>query len=118
MKLFLLYLPIFVLSMPVAAEQFSQANNMTNSAEVEKMKAKYQSCVLEKGVAYAKVSTVTEAIRFAPIACKRELLAIRKFFLNSAFKEQIITDLVDAVRAGVEIDLVKKIYHEKLISSK
>jgi hypothetical protein len=118
MKLFPIYLSIFVLSMPVFAQDFSQANSMAQSAEVEKMKAKYESCVIKKGIAYAKVSTVTEAIKFAPIACKRELLAIKKFFLNSAFKTSIITDLVDSVRAGVEIDLIKKIYSEKLANAK
>ena len=74
----------------------------------------FEECVLEKGIQFAKVSTPTEAITFAPIACKREILEIKQFFLNSAFKPDVITALIDSIKEGVEIDLVNVVYKERL----
>ena len=94
--------------------ELSQAKQLFNTPNFNKMKLKYEQCVLEKGLQFAKVSTPSEAIKFAPIACKRELLIIKKFFLNSAFKEGVIQGLIASIQEGVEIDLVNTVYNERL----
>lgn len=114
MKKFIAALLLLLFSSLLLAGEFSQANNLTKTPEFKKMKRLYERCVLAKGVQYAKVSTPAEAIKFAPIACKRELLAIKKFFLNSAFKKEVINALVGSVKEGVEIDLINAVYNERL----
>ncbi|PCI62804.1 MAG: hypothetical protein COB35_02585 [Gammaproteobacteria bacterium] len=105
---------ILFFSLPIMANEFSQANKLSKTPGFDKIKLTYEKCVLTKGVRFAKVSTLSETIKFAPLACKRELLAIRKFFLHSAFKQAVIIELVDSIRAGVEIDLINTVYKERL----
>jgi len=87
---------------------------MTKTPEYNKIKKTYERCVIQKGIEFVKVSSPTEAIQYAPIACKRELLSIKQFFLSSAFKNEIINALVESVKEGAEIDLVNAVYRERL----
>jgi hypothetical protein len=106
--LFLFYMPL------LNGQEFGLSKQIFRTPGFNKMKLKYEKCVLTKGTQFAKVSTPSEAIKFAPIACKRELLEIKQFFLNSAFKKSVITALVDSIKEGVEIDLVNAVYTERL----
>ena len=98
----------------VNSQEFGYSKQLFSTPGFKKMKLKYEKCVLAKGALFAKVSTPTEAIKFAPIACKREILEIKQFFLKSAFKKTIITALIDSIKEGVEIDLVNTVYNERL----
>lgn len=95
------------------ANDLSHANKMTKTPEYNKIKRVYERCVIQKGIEFVKVSSPSEAIKHAPIACKRELLAIKQFFLSSAFKNDIINALVQSVKEGAEIDLVNAVYKER-----
>jgi len=108
MFLFLFITPL------VNGQEFGNSNQFFSTPGFKKMKLKYETCVLKKGAQFAKVSTPMEAIKFAPIACKREILEIKQFFLNSAFKKIVITALIDSIKEGVEIDLVNTVYKERL----
>jgi hypothetical protein len=106
--LFLFIVPL------VNGQDYGQTKKFFSTPGFKKMKLKYEKCVLTKGEQFAKVSTPSEAIKFAPIACKREVLAIKQFFLKSAFKKTVITALIDSIKEGVEIDLVNVVYRERL----
>ena len=113
--IFLTSLCLFLFFIPnVNGQEFGQTKQLFSTPGFKKMKLEYKQCVLSKGEQYAKVSTPSEAIKFAPIACKRELLKIKQFFLNSAFKQTVITALIDSIKEGVEIDLVNIVYKERL----
>ncbi|MBL4940238.1 MAG: hypothetical protein JKY81_01095 [Colwellia sp.] len=114
MKFILLSLLLFIITLPIFSAEISHVKQLFNTPIFDKMKLKYKQCVLVQGAQFAKVSTPQEAIKFAPIACKRELLAIKKFFLNSAFKQSVIQGLITSIKEGVEIDLVKTVYNERL----
>lgn len=112
---FILFSFLLLIMSPISiAGDLNQAKQFFNTPGFDKMKLKYERCVLTKGVLFAKVSTPTEAITFAPKACKRELLEIKQFFLNSAFKKNVIEGLIASIKEGVEIDLVNKVYNERL----
>jgi hypothetical protein len=111
----IVFTTLFLFAMPlVNGQEFGHSKQFFNTPGFKKMKLKYEQCVLTKGKKFAKVSTPSEAIKFAPIACKRELLEIKQFFLNSAFKKTVITALIVSIKEGVEIDLVNIVYSERL----
>lgn len=111
----ILFSTLFLFIIPlVNGQEFGHSKPFFSTPGFNKMKLKYEKCVLKKGAQFAKVSTPSEAIKFAPIACKRELLEIKQFFLNSAFKKMVITALIDSIKEGVEIDLVNTVYRERL----
>ena len=101
------------LNMAVANE-YSAIKKVSESNELEGLRDKYRECVLAKGTLYLKVNDVNSAIAHAPIACKRELLSVRQFLLSGAFKVEVVDQLMDSVREGVEIDLVNHVYAEVL----
>jgi hypothetical protein len=105
---------LLLLPCTLHANELSHADKIIKTPEYKKMKLQYEKCVLAKGIEFSKVSAPLEAIRFAPIACKRELLTIKKFFLASAFKGVVINALVESIKEGVEIDLVNTVYKERL----
>jgi len=111
----LFFTTLFIFISPlVSGQEFGYSNKFFNTPGFDKMKLKYEKCVLKKGTLFAKVSTPSEAIKFAPVACKRELLEIKQFFLKSAFKKTVINALIDSIKEGVEIDLVNTVYKERL----
>jgi len=111
-------LVLLSLAAATKADEINELNNLTKTPEFEKMKATYEQCVLKKGVKFVKVSTPAEAINYAPIACKRELLVIKRFFLNGAFKTEILNALLESIKEGVEIDLINAVYDEKIRAHK
>jgi hypothetical protein len=107
---------MLVCSLAFAQTEMSGLNikHATESAEYDKLKNTYRECVMRKGATFVSVSSVESAIKYAPLACKRELLSIKQFFLSGAFKMNIISQLIESVEQGVEIDLVNLVYAEKL----
>lgn len=93
---------------------FISVKQATESQEYEKLKASYRLCVIEKGKRFATVSEVDSAIKYAPIACKRELLQMKQFLLAGAFQIEVINQLIRSVEEGVAIDLVIQVYDAKL----
>lgn len=96
------------------ANEYSAIKKVSESKELETLRDNYRECVLAKATLYIKVNSIDSAIAHAPIACKRELLSVRQFLLSGAFKVEVIDQLMDSVREGVEIDLVNHVYAEVL----
>lgn len=101
---------LLLLSMPAGANELSAVKKATQSKEYEALKVAYRDCVINKGTSFIQVNSIDSTIRHAPIACKRELLSIRQFLLSSAFKVDVIDQLMVSVAEGVEIDLVNEVY--------
>ena len=96
------------------ANEYSAIKKVSESKELESLRDKYRACVLDKGSLYLQVNDINSAIAHAPIGCKRELLSVRQFLLSGAFKVEVVDQLMDSVREGVEIDLVNHLYAELL----
>ncbi|MFT5577280.1 MAG: hypothetical protein ACI9WS_000029 [Paraglaciecola psychrophila] len=75
-------------------------------SELENLKGKYRSCVMKKGAQLILVSDFDTAVKYAPKACKREFLAIRRFFFGNPFQLEISNELLSSVDEGIEIDLI------------
>lgn len=99
---------------PLATSVELGGSALLESAEFDRMKLRYQRCVLAKGSQLLIVSSMIEAVELAPLACKRELLKIKQFMLSSAFKTGVIEDLLSAIAEGVKIDLVNSLLEEKM----
>ncbi|MFT5694028.1 MAG: hypothetical protein ACI92E_003371 [Oceanicoccus sp.] len=82
--------------------------------ELERLKTNYRNCVMEKGKALISVSDFDTAMKYAPIACKRNFLEIRRFFFGNPFQMEMSNDLLDSVSAGIEIDLINYLLDFKL----
>lgn len=106
-------LAILLSSPTLQANEYS-AIKASESKELQNLREKYRSCVVGKGTLYLKVNSIDSAIAHAPIACKRELLGVRQFLLSGAFKVDVVDQLTESVREGVEIDLVNHLYDEVL----
>lgn len=106
-------LAILLSSQAILANEYS-AIKASESKELQTLRGKYRDCVVEKGTLYLKVNSIDSAIAHAPIACKRELLGVRQFLLSGAFKVEVVDQLTESVREGVEIDLVNHLYEEVL----
>lgn len=107
------WLVILLASQYAVANEYS-AIKASESKELQNLRAKYRDCVVEKGTLYLKVNSIDSALAHAPIACKRELLGVRQFLLSGAFKVEVVDQLTESVREGVEIDLVNHLYDEVL----
>ena len=87
---------------------------LLDSPEFDRMKQRYQRCVLVKGSQLLGVTPFAQAVELAPVACHRDLLKIKQFMLSSAFKADVMEDLLGAIAEGVRIDLVNSLLDEKL----
>ncbi len=96
------------------ANELSGIKKVSESKELGSLRDNYRACVVTKAKLYLKVNSIDSTIAHAPIACKRELLSIRQFLLSGAFKVDVVDQLIDSVREGVEIDLVNSVYDEVL----
>jgi hypothetical protein len=85
-----------------------------NSPEFLQMKAEYQSCVLQRGAELTEIGDFELAMTYAPLACRRDLLKIKRMMLGSAFKVEVAEDLLASIAEGVEIDLVNFLLDKKL----
>lgn len=90
------------------------SSTLLESAEFERMKLRYQRCVLSKGRKMLDMASFAETVELAPLACHRDLLKIKQFMLNSAFKSNVMDDLLAAIAEGVKIDLVNSLLEQTL----
>ena len=87
--------------------------SLLRSEEFVKLKGMYQECVLAKGSQMMSAFGFEIAVNYAPVACKRDLLKIKRMMLDSAFKRDVMDGLMDSIAQGVEIELVNALLQEK-----
>jgi hypothetical protein len=102
-------LSVFCISLNAQEGKSSQP---LQSDALQKIKNNYENCVFEKGKLILKHSNFRDAIDFAPLACRKQLLQSKKYLLDSAFKVDVIDELVSSIEEGVRIDLVNKLIDE------
>jgi hypothetical protein len=89
----------------VFANSDSKDSQPLNSKELLEIKKKFEDCVIKNGRLLLKKTTFRDAMEYAPLACRKELLQAKKYLLNSAFKIEVIDQLVSSIDEGVTIDL-------------
>lgn len=89
-----------------------QPKSLLESEEFGRMKTEYRTCVLNKGKELLRVTRFEVAVEYAPVACRRLLLQIKRFMLGSAFKVEVVDGLLASVAEGVQIDLVNVLIAE------
>ena len=92
-----------------AANQNTNPSGSLNSAELDKIKKNYEQCVFAKGKLILKKSNLRDAMDFAPLACKKDLLQAKKYFLDHSIKIDVIEQLVDSIEEGIKIDLANEL---------
>jgi hypothetical protein len=97
--------------LPLSAQE-NQSSQPLQSDALQKIKSNYENCVFEKGKLILRHSNFRDAIDFAPLACRKQLLQSKKYLLDSAFKVDVIDELVSSIEEGVRIDLVNKLIDE------
>ncbi|EWH12086.1 hypothetical protein DS2_00140 [Catenovulum agarivorans DS-2] len=90
------------------------SQQLTDSSVFMQHKEKYTKCVLEKAESFSQVTDIDTAFKYAPIACRRDLLQIKKMLIGGPYKIDVIDQLVDSVQEGVEIDMVNHIFNNKI----
>ena len=90
------------------------SQQLTDSSTFMQHKEKYAKCVLEKAEAYSQVTDLDLAFKYAPLACRRDLLQIKKMLIGGPYKIEVIDQLVESVQEGVEIDMVNHIFANKI----
>ncbi|WP_016957314.1 hypothetical protein [Catenovulum agarivorans] len=90
------------------------SQQLTDSSLFLQHKEKYTKCVLEKAEAFSQVTELDTAFKYAPIACRRDLLQIKKMLIGGPYKIEVIDQLVESVQEGVEIDMVNHIFTNKI----
>ncbi|MGB3724940.1 MAG: hypothetical protein WA981_04175 [Glaciecola sp.] len=105
----------FVLAVFASASahaQDSSSKKPLQSDQLQKIKTNYENCVFSKGKSLLKYASFREAVDFAPLACRKQLLQSKKYLLDSAFKVDVIDELVSSIEEGVRIDLVNMLITE------
>jgi hypothetical protein len=85
-----------------------------DSADFRRMKSEYQQCVLQRGSQLLKAENFETAMTYAPLACRRDLLKIKRLMLGSAFKVEVANGLLASIAEGVEIDLVNALLEQEM----
>ena len=85
-----------------------------DSDEFQELKAEYQRCVLRRGEQLLDTNDFETAVKYAPTACRRDLLKIKRLMLGSAFKVEVADGLLASIAEGVEIDLVNALLDKQL----
>lgn len=111
LKAVTLFAAATVLSAALHAQE-SPSSQPLQSDALQKIKNNYENCVFEKGKLILMHSNFRDAIDFAPLACRKQLLQSKKYLLDSAFKVDVIDELVSSIEEGVRIDLVNKLIEE------
>lgn len=106
------FLCLLLFSVSTWADNQSQSAQPLNSDELQQIKKKYESCVFDNGALILKHSNLRDAIEFAPLACRKELLKAKKYLLDSAFKIDVIDQLVSSIEEGVKIDLAGQLVEQ------
>ena len=102
---FLVFFLLSCVSFLSFANNDKNSSQLLNSKELVEIKEKYESCVLKQGrVLLAKVG-FKEAMEYAPLACRKDLLQAKRYLLESAFKIEVIDQLVTSIEEGVKINL-------------
>ncbi|MFT5484494.1 MAG: hypothetical protein ACI9GW_003159 [Halieaceae bacterium] len=105
---------VLLLCCPVASYSAGMGTqSLLRSEEFVRLKDLYQKCVLAKGSQMMNAFGFQTAVEYAPIACKRDLLKIKRMMLDSAFKRDVMDGLMASIAEGVEIDLVIALLQEK-----
>ncbi|MEP7705043.1 hypothetical protein [Paraglaciecola sp. 25GB23A] len=91
------------------ADGGNQTAQTLNSVELQQIKKKYESCVFDNGQIILAHSSFRDAMEYAPMACRKELLQAKKYLLDSAFKLDVIDQLVSSIEEGVRIDLAGRL---------
>ncbi len=99
-----------VFSLSVEAQESS--SKPLQSDQLQKIKSNYEQCVFMKGRVILENASFRDAVEFAPMACRRQLLQSKKYLLDSAFKVDVIDELVSSIEEGVRIDLVNMLITE------
>ncbi len=94
-----------LVSVSCLANTENKSSQPLNSKELVEIKKNYQQCVIQNGRLLLKKSTFRDAMEFAPLACRKDLLQAKKYLLDSAFKIEVIDQLVSSIEEGVKIDL-------------
>jgi hypothetical protein len=87
------------------ANSDSNGSQGLNSKELIEIKKTFEDCVIKNGRLLLKKTTFRDAMEFAPLACRKDLLQAKKYLLNSAFKIDVIDQLVNSIEEGVTINL-------------
>ncbi|MER2492551.1 hypothetical protein [Catenovulum sediminis] len=115
MKAFTLIASLLLVTSAFANEKtLPPSQQLTDSSEFNKHKEKYVRCVLSKAESFSKVAEIDIAFKYAPIACRRDLLQIKKMLIGGPYKIEVIDQLVESVQEGVEIDMINHIFELKL----
>jgi len=96
----------------VTFAQESSSSKPLQSDELQKIKTKYENCVFSKGKTLLRHASFKDAVDYAPLACRKQLLQSKKYLLDSAFKVDVINELVNSIEEGVRIDLVNMLISE------
>ena len=94
-----------LISFSVFANSDSKSSQPLNSKELVEIKKTFEDCVIKNGRLLLKKTTFRDAMQYAPLACRKDLLQAKKYLLNSAFKIDVINQLVSSIEEGVTIDL-------------
>ena len=93
------------ISFSVLASPDSKGSQPLNSKELLEIKKTFEDCVIKNGRLLLKKTTFRDAMEYAPLACRKDLLQAKKYLLNSAFKIDVIDQLVSSIEEGVTINL-------------
>ena len=108
MKL-LICLACLILSSLSLANEKRQSGDPLSSTELQSIKTTYEACVFLNGSTLLSKTSFRDAMEYAPMACRKELLMAKKFLLDSAFKIEVIDQLVSSIEEGVKIDLAGRL---------
>jgi hypothetical protein len=118
----LLLLPIALLwffsSAGLAESLDLQPTSLLESKDFNQMKKEYNACVMTRGLQLLDTTDYDNAMKYAPMICRRGLLRVKRLMLESAFKVDVANDLVDSVAEGVQIDLATTLLEAKLAEQK
>lgn len=107
MRILLVLMVTVLLTTPGVVDAQSSESLYPDNQELNNLKNRYRRCVLGKAEKIYTISDFATAMEYAPIACKRDFLSIRMFYLRrGAFDAEISADLLNSVKAGIEIDAV------------
>jgi|TARA_B110000240_G_scaffold87755_1_gene99822 hypothetical protein len=106
---------ILMLVMGNASQTFANENanpQQLQGKEFSAIKKRYEECIFKRGKELIQISSLRDAMDYAPLACRRNLLQTKKYLLASAFKLDIIDQLVSSIEEGVKIDLANLLIDE------
>ncbi len=103
-----------LLSGACVAQTTDAPRPLLESDDFARMKNEYRACVLQKGADLLAAESFDIAMRYAPVVCRRGLLQIKRYMLESAFKVDVMDELLASIAEGVEIDLANALLEIKL----